>query len=76
MFKNRFFKSKKSKKKQNSKSRFTEIPPDKQHVGSKDYEGIGINEDEIVAEEMSNVQAASEFSEDLPSIVNNNKAVE
>jgi len=76
MFKKRFFKSKKSKKKQNSKSRFTEIPPDKQHVGSKDYEGIGINEDEIVAEEMSNVQAASEFSEDLPSIVNNNKAVD
>lgn len=76
MFKNRFFKGRKNKKKQGSKNRFTEIPADEQSIGSKDYEGIEANEDEIFAEEAQNFESVEEFAEDVSSITPGNNARE
>ena len=75
MFKNKFFKRKKSKKKESSKNRFTEIPADKQSVGPKDYEGIEANEDEIFAEEAPSFDA-SEYSENISNTMQENKAIQ
>ncbi|XP_065069120.1 dystrophin-like isoform X2 [Rhopilema esculentum] len=79
MFKNKFFKGKKNKNKQSSKKRYTEVPPDQQSVksGEPDYEGMDDsgNADGNYSEP-SNYQAASEFEEDAPVVIQNSEPLE
>ena len=81
MFKNKWLRSKKNKKNQASKKRYTEIPPDQRSIKSApDYEGVNDNDDNDINDEVysepSNYRAASDYGEDRPDGIQNDRSVE
>ena len=84
MFKNKWLRSKKNKKNQASKKRYTEIPPDQQSIKSApDYEGVNDNDandvndvNNEVYSEPADYRAASDYGEDRPDGIQGNRSVE